>query len=71
MKSGPAFPIPVSDPASWNWDSNGMTMRQYYAAMAMQGYVMGWPNSGDVVEHLPTIAKMAFKMADAMLKEEA
>ena len=54
---GPAFPI-GSTPEEWG---NGMTLRDYFAAKAMQNYI------GD--DCTPdAIAKAAYEMADAMLK---
>ena len=43
----------------------GMSLRDYFAAKAMQALCAGL-KSGDKVEHLPTFA---YLMADAMLKE--
>lgn len=44
----------------------GMTLRDYFAAKAMQGMLGGqWPDSMD----RPEIAKRAYLMADAMLAE--
>lgn len=54
----PAFPIPglQDDP-----DFNGMSLRDYFAARAMQVYASDWSD----VE----VAQMAYKTADAMIKE--
>jgi hypothetical protein len=43
--------------------SHGMTLRDYFAAKAMQGYIVG--TEQPKVDHL---AKVAYQMADAMLK---
>lgn len=64
---GPAFP-PMHDPET---HPSGATLRDYFAAAAMQGMVAqsesgGWPAEG--------IAKAAYRQADAMLaarKEES
>ena len=58
---GPAFP-PHWDPKT---HPSGMSLRDYFAAAAMQGMVAqpesgGWPAEG--------IAKAAYQQADAMLK---
>ena len=54
---GPAFPI-GSTPEEWG---NGMTLRDYFAAKAMQNYICD--------DYTPdAIAKAAYEMADAMLK---
>ena len=54
---GPAFPI-GSTPEEWG---NGMTLRDYFAAKAMQNCICD--------DYTPdAIAKAAYEMADAMLK---
>ena len=60
---GPAFPC--------RFDMHqGMTLRDYFASSAMAGYVMGWPlQTNALPENLPAIAKMSYKIADAMLEE--
>ena len=57
---GPAFPVPVN---AFN-DMEGMTLRDYFAAKAMQGLLAGKLTSTDL--HL--IANDSYAMADAMLK---
>tara|TARA_R110000868_G_scaffold387451_1_gene656021 strand:- start:504 stop:755 length:252 start_codon:yes stop_codon:yes gene_type:complete len=50
--------------------SNGMTLRDYFAAKAMQGLIAsprGTPDGRDGTDHY--YAKCAYLMADAMLKE--
>ena len=62
---GPAFPFFDPDDSG-----KGMSLRDYFASAAMSGYVFGWPLQKDAeVEHLPTIAKLSYKIADAMLTE--
>ena len=58
---GPAFPI-GSTPEEWG---NGMTLRDYFAAKAMQGMV-----SAEFAGNVTTDywAEEAYKVADAMLK---
>jgi hypothetical protein len=51
---GRAFPESVGD-------YRGMTLRDYFAAKAMQAF-------GDVDRHFELQARDAYKMADAMLK---
>ena len=58
--SGPAFPY--GDPT--NGGDNGMTLRDYFAAKAMQGDLV----SGVHPDNFDATAKRAYKMADAMLK---
>ena len=74
----PAFPTSVAvGPSGDVYDSHeidhgsgGMSLRDYFAAKAMQSYCLadesksyedGWPN-------MPTLAQDAYRMADAMLK---
>ena len=56
---GPAFPVNTSCAP----DYDGMTLRDYFAAKAMQGLMsstMEWPEEA--------IAEAAYRQADAMLK---
>ena len=53
---GPAFPSPYDD-------DEGMTLRDYFAAKAMQGLLASTTSSNGMV-----IAKDAYLLADAMLK---
>jgi hypothetical protein len=57
----PAFPIP-------DFDEQGMTLRDYFAAKAMQGLFASdtcdWNQEGECEER----ARTAYEMADAMLK---
>ena len=56
---GPAFPIPgLQD----DQDFNGMTLRDYFAAKAMQALTSNMDLSYDET------AEMAYEQADAMLK---
>ena len=59
---GPAFP--QQDDAT---GSEGMTLRDYFAAKAMQAFAknVGWESDRIWFED---IAKAAYRMADAMLK---
>lgn len=68
---GPAFPIPIAgcnDGAVYNalqqsnGELGGMTLRDYFAAKAMQAYVAG----GGVNDE--KVARWAYDTADAMLK---
>jgi hypothetical protein len=69
---GPAFPYPFYDEKGHCIDGiEGMAMRDYFAAKAMQG-LMGrsWADtSGKFPENLHDVwATAAYQMADAMLK---
>ena len=58
---GPAFPVP--QPCC----REGMSLRQWYAGMAMQGMLIQDTYIHEVTKN---IAKLAWKQADAMLEEE-
>jgi hypothetical protein len=69
-----AFPVPpaIMDGPDISHPTEGMTLRDYFAAKAMQGLIAsGWesdhremsPNTGSI-----SVAVDAYVMADAMLK---
>jgi len=58
--SGPAFP--VQDASAWQ--GHGMTLRDYFAAKALQGMCSSLAGAPDPQYD----SMMAYKMADAMLK---
>lgn len=64
---GPAFPLPVKDAnccARLDSGYGGMTLRDYFAAKALQGIL-----ADSKVEATPTeFAAASYRMADAMLK---
>ena len=68
---GPAFPVPLTDSQESAWNAagfssaNGMTLRDYFAAKAMQG----WLAEGCEGISVTVIAKFSYEMANAMLKE--
>jgi hypothetical protein len=57
---GPAFPTPAH-----NLENDGMTLRDYFAAKAMQG-LLACPIQPQSDEDM--YARDAYKVADAMLK---
>jgi hypothetical protein len=59
MNNPPAFPI------HWENHHEGMTLRDYLAAKAMQGQ-LSRPSGGYLQEE--DVAKYAYMMADAMLR---
>ena len=71
--SGPAFPIPLNKGQSWHGMApcDGMTLRDYFAAKAMQSLIDSSRYSGVIglncYEH--TLSALAYKQADAMLAE--
>jgi hypothetical protein len=65
---GPAFPVPLNPGQSWQGMSpcDGMTLRDYFAAKAMQALISS-PHCPDEFDYKP-VAEAAYGMADAMLK---
>ena len=70
MNNPPAFPkLPIGR-ASNNeilYQSDGMTLRDYFAAKAMQGYCSNQQHTSSCTVELT--ADCAYEMADAMLAE--
>ena len=65
MNGGPAFPGPYADKQGKIevlWKQHGMTLRDYFAAKAMQSFVL---NKNILLDDA---AELAYKMADAMLR---
>jgi len=60
---GPAFPAICLDPYGSFAPGDGMTLRDYFAARAMQG-MLGLEGAGNYADN----ARDAYEMADAMLK---
>jgi hypothetical protein len=63
MNNPPAFPVQSIYIEDQETNSRGMTLRDYFAAKAMQGLL-----SSDVNAKLEDFAKQSYKVADAMLK---
>jgi len=65
---GPAFPLPsaaYSEPIPGGTELFGMTLRDYFAAKAMQGwYACPLPNDSNI----KTVAEWAYRASDAMLE---
>ena len=59
-----AFPTPAH-----NLKNDGMTLRDYFAAKAMQGWLSTYPDDHDPDEVFEGgVADFAYRIADAMLK---
>jgi hypothetical protein len=66
MKTDPNEPIVPCD--GWaNVPSYGLTKREYFATMAMQGYLASVPN--DTIERPEYAASHAVRYADALINE--
>jgi hypothetical protein len=66
---GPAFPIPLLPGQSWQSMApcDGMTLRDYFAAKAMQE-LMTYKDRPAYLRPVDEVATDAYEMADAMLK---
>ena len=67
---GPAFPLHDWDASIANY-SGGMSLRDYFAAKAMQA-IISKGNGSDATggeKGVPLIAKYSYEYADAMLRE--
>ncbi|MCE6965106.1 hypothetical protein K6W81_14625 [Enterobacter sp. MW07] len=66
---GPAFPVAGSD---HNYPIEGMTLRDYFAAKAMQAFITGAMSDGTrfqpEADDPDTAAKVGYLIADAMLR---
>jgi len=60
---GPAFPVPDQQHSGGLDGYYGMTLRDYFAAKAMQGLVVNGENINP-----PILAGYAYELADAMLR---
>ena len=66
INGGPAFPlrVPQEDHVFFN---EGMTLRDYFAAKAMQGLCVGRSHT-QLKGHAKSSADAAYEIADAMLR---
>ena len=67
---GSAFPVPLLDGESWDWGAygnpNGMSLRDWFAGMALQGAAM-YVNEHADVNGRGNLVKSCYAIADAML----
>ena len=64
---GPAFPVPLSAGESYSQHgpADGMTLRDYFAAKAMQGLVAS--NDEGAGDRVADVPEYAYQIADAMI----
>ncbi|EOZ7525347.1 hypothetical protein O8E95_001419 [Enterobacter quasiroggenkampii] len=65
---GPAFPVAGSE---HNYPIEGMTLRDYFAAKALSGWLASYPESCThpiVAGNADEVAKHSYKLADSMLR---
>ncbi len=67
MNNPPAFPVQSVYIEDQETNSRGMTLRDYFAAKAMQAAITGCATRGEVGLY-SNWAGLAYEMADAMLK---
>ena len=63
MKDTPTFPVGLE---AFGEDKTGMALRDYFAAKAMQGFM----GSSWNVKSFEDMARKAYQLADAMMKEK-
>ena len=63
-----AFPSEIDDGKQYNWLHKGMTLRDYFAAKAMQAYLTD-PDFVWKQNNYALAAKASYSIADAMLKQ--
>ncbi|MFP2504598.1 hypothetical protein [Buttiauxella gaviniae] len=72
---GPAFPSGRRFELGEGWQpEDGMTLRDYMAAKALQGWLASYPETDRhpvLAGNADDVAKAAYKMADAMLNARA
>jgi hypothetical protein len=70
---GPAFPVAgwESPNHGWIYGDSGMTLRDYFAATALQGWLASWSSESkhpvEVEKAAELVAGNSYAMADAML----
>lgn len=60
------FAFPTEGPSPGQFEHPGMTLRDYFAAKALQGWLASTP--GNEVPSPDIYAEYAYRMADAMMK---
>jgi hypothetical protein len=68
MNNPPAFPLHNHGVQTLGLHVTGMTLRDYFAAKAMQGFMYGAPTNDEINDSLGSLAAVSYKLADAMLK---
>ena len=70
---GPAFPVSNEQSDDGLSASKGMSLRDFFAAGAMQVWLASWPNSGSHpgknLDNAISIARWSYAIADAMIAE--
>jgi hypothetical protein len=67
MNNPPAFPMCIDNGETVKYVM-GMTLRDYFAAKAMESFMSGWTARNIYPPNDLVVAEHAYAMADAMLK---
>jgi hypothetical protein len=67
MNNPPAFPLHNHGAQTLGLHVTGMSLRDYFAAKAMQGAMSGCAARGEVIMY-SDLAGLSYEMADAMMK---
>jgi len=70
MNNPPAFPV-IFEHTDCTSEQEGMSLRDYFAAAAMQGDLAGFGPYYDWTSPTKKLAQLYYAMADAMLAERA
>ena len=65
---GPAFPVFPETGGGHAAAFQGMNLRDYFAAQAMQAFVSAWVSTSTGPDNDLKVAEYAYAMADAMLE---
>ena len=68
---GPAFPVNTENKheAGACFPHEGMTLRDYFAAKAMHGFITNFDTRRSDIIDVPELARSAYYVADAMIAE--
>ena len=68
MNNPPAFPVQSIYIEDQETNSRGMTLRDYFAAKAMESFISGWTARNIYPPNDLVVAEHAYAMADAMMR---
>lgn len=66
-----AFPSSFKETNGALWFSHGMSLRDYFAAQSLQGFVMAHSIANGPTMSFEQVAKASYDIADALLKERS
>ena len=68
MNNPPAFPVQSVYIEDQETNSRGMSLRDYFAARAMEAFISGWTARNIYPPNDLVVAEHAYAMANAMMK---